>query len=242
MVNVIIEIAKKEVVSYYNKKGIILQNAILALVFCYAPLQQINGLIAAANYQVSVFAGMLDFFLLVATLCPVVIASGISIFAFPVERDQKTMEHLLSLPLTNGEIFLGKAMAAVATALVWSVVMISVILGAALYMNGSRIVWDAPLLTTSTIILLLAVIPAIILLSTFMTVALTSYISNTRSAYMVNIVLVGILIGVTAARSMIMVDPMTFNLALLAVLLVLLAATYVLSVKNFNREKLIAKM
>jgi ABC-2 type transport system permease protein len=239
MVNVILEIARKEVTSYYARKGIIMQNALLAIVFCLVPIQQISANIAAAGYHASAFTGILDFYLLFAAFYPIVIASGISIFAFPVERDQKTIEHLLSLPLTNAEIFLGKVLAAVVTALVWAVIIYSAILGYTLTMNP--IVWDAPLLTPSLSILLFAIVPAIILLSTMLTVALTSYISNTRGAYMVNIVIMGIMIGLTGARSAMPVEAATFNLVLLGFLALLLAATYLLSMKGFNREKLISK-
>lgn len=241
MVNVIFEIAKKEVTSYYARKGIIMQNALLAIVFCIVPLQQIGAALAQGGYRASIFPEAMSFFLLFATFYPIVIASGISIFAFPVERDQKTIEHLLSLPLKNSEIFLGKVLAAVATALAWAVVIFSVILGYTLYSNAGNIVWDAPLFTPSLGILLFAIVPGIILLSTMMTVALTTYISNTRGAYMVNIVIMGIMIGVTAARSTLMVDPTLFNLVLLGVILLLLVIMYVVSVKSFNREKLIAK-
>jgi ABC-2 type transport system permease protein len=239
MASVIFEIAKKEVTSYYARKGIIMQNALLVIVFCFAPIQQISGTMAAAGYQVSAFAGALDFLLLFAAFSPIVIASGISIFAFPVERDQKTIEHLLSLPLTSSEIFLGKALAAIGTALLWAVVIYAAILGYTFIMNP--IVWDAPLLTPSLGILLLGIVPAIIMLSTMMTVALTSYISNTRGAYIVNVVILGIMIGLMSVRSILMVEAVTFNLALLAFLALLVVVTYVLSVKGFNREKLIAK-
>jgi ABC-2 type transport system permease protein len=241
MVNVILEIARKEIISYYGRKGIIMQNALLALIFCFVPLQQIQGAIVASGYRASVFSGTMEFYLLFGSLYPVVIASGISIFAFPVERDIKTIEHLLSLPLTNAEIFLGKALAAVATALVWAAIMFTVILGYTLYSNGEHIIWDAPLFTPSLSIMLFAIVPAIILLSTLMTVALTSYISNTRGAYMINIVAMGAMIGVTGARSVLMVEPAVFNMVLLGALLLLLVATYAVSVKSFNREKLIAK-
>jgi len=144
MVNVIFEIARKEATSYYAHKGIVMQNALLAIVFCLVPAQQISSNIAAAGYHASAFAGSLDFYLLFAAFYPIVIASGISVFAFPAERDQKTIEHLLSLPLTNAEIFLGKVLASVVTAFIWAVIMYTVILGYALLANP--IVWDAPCL------------------------------------------------------------------------------------------------
>jgi ABC-2 type transport system permease protein len=239
MDSVVLDIAKKEVTSYYSRKGIIMQNALLAIVFCLVPIQQISGAMASAGYRASAFGGLLDFFLLFAAFYPIVIASGISIFAFPVERDQKTIEHLLSLPLTNGEIFLGKVLAAVGTALVWAAIIYAVILGYTLTMNP--VVWDAPLLTPSTGVLLLGIVPAIILLSTMMTVALTSYISNTRGAYMANIVVMAIMIALMGVRSALMIEAVTFNLALLAFLALLLVVTYVISVRSFDRERLIAK-
>ena len=52
-----------------------------------------------------------------------------AVMAFPIERDQKTMEHLLSLPLTNGEIFLGKFLSAVVTGIAGLLIVFSVVIG-----------------------------------------------------------------------------------------------------------------
>jgi ABC-2 type transport system permease protein len=241
MVNVILEIAKKEISSYYGKKSIIIQNALLLLVFCYLPITQVNGILASEGYRSSILSMALDAFLLVAAFSPIVIASGIAIFAFPVERDQKTMEHLLSLPLTNGEIFLGKALASIVTGLAGVAVVFSIVIGFTIFASGQPIIWDAPLLTPSLAVLIFGVVPAVIVLSTLMIVALSSLIANARSAYIFNLVIMGVMIGLVSAKAALPVDATVYNGGVLVLIAIMIVVTYVVGVRAFSREKLIAK-
>lgn len=241
MVNVIFEIARKEVVSYYGRKSIIVQNLILFLVFCYLPIEQVGSLLASNGYRASALAS-LDVLLMVASFFPIMVACGISVMAFPVERDLKTIEHLMSLPLTDGEIFLGKALAAIATGLVGMALVYSVVIGYLLAVEGGRIVWDAPLFTPSLAVFIFAVAPLLVALSAMMLVAISGYISNTRESYIVNVVLMGAMIGVNSARLAIPVDPLMFNLGLFALLLALVVVTFVIGMKVFSRERLISRV
>ena len=242
MVSVIFEIAKKEISSYYGKKSVIIQNALLLLVFCYLPITQISSIMAVEGYKSSVLSIALDAFLLVAAFSPIVIASGIAIFAFPVERDQKTMEHLLSLPLTNGEIFMGKALASIVTGLIGAAVVFSVVIGYLVFESGQPIIWDAPLLTPSLAVLIFGVVPAVIVLSTLMIVALSSLIANARSAYIFNLVIMGVMVGLIAAKAALPVDAAVYNTGVLVLVIVMIVVAYTVGIKAFNREKLIAKV
>lgn len=241
MVNVILEIAKKEIFSYYNRKAMLLQNFILLLVFCYVPISQMHQAIAEGGYTSSSLTAALDMFLLIATFSPVIIASGISILAFPVERDLKTMEYLLSLPLTDGEIFLGKSLASIATGLAAAVLVFSIIIGVTIFTSDHPIIWDAPLLTPSLAILMFGIVPAIIVLSTLAVVALSSLVTSSRSAYILNMVLMGVMIGLGTAKLALPVDAALYDLGMLALSVILIVVAYLIGVRFFNRENLIAK-
>jgi ABC-2 type transport system permease protein len=241
MVNVIFEIARKEITSYYGRKSIIVQNLILFFVFCILPIQQAGSLLAANGYRASALAS-LDILLMVASFFPIMVECGISVMAFPVERDQKTIEHLMSLPLTDGEIFLGKVLAAIATGLAGMAMVYSAVIGYLLAIEGRRIVWDAPLLTPSLVIFIFAVAPLLVALSTMMLVALSGYIANTRESYLVNVVLMGAMIGVNSVRLEVQVDPLLFNLGLFVLLAALVMITFAVGMKVFSREKLISRV
>jgi ABC-2 type transport system permease protein len=242
MAGVIFEIARKEILSYYRHKGIIMQNLLLLIAFSLLPIQQINSLLIRNGYRASALSSALDLFLMVAAFYPIIVASGLSVFAFPVEKDQKTIEYLLSLPLSNGQIFLGKAMAAIIAGIAAMLLVYTVIVGYTFVAEGSHIVHDAPIVTSSLIVLAFAVVPGIIVLSTLMLVAISSYISNARESYMINIVVMGVMIGVNTVKAVNLVEPLVFNLGLLVVLLALIAVSYVISTKSFDRERLITRI
>lgn len=242
MVNVIFEIARKEVATYYGRKGIIVQNIILLIAFSLIPIEQIGSLLASGGYRASALSAVLDVFLMIAAFYPIMVANGISVLAFPYEKDQKTIEHLMSLPLTDGEIFLGKALAAIVTGIAGLMLVYSVVIGYLLVVEGGRIVWDAPLVTPSLVVFVIAVAPLLVVLSTLTLVAISSFISNTRESYIINIVFMGVMIGLNSARLAVQVDPLLFNLGLFVLLAILVAITFVIGMKAFNRERLISRV
>lgn len=242
MVNVIFEIARKEVFSYYARKGVIVQNVILLFAFSLIPIQQIGSLLATSGYRVSVLSAVLDVFLMVAAFYPIMVANGISVLAFPYEKDQKTIEHLMSLPLTDGEIFLGKALAAIITGIAGLMLVYSVVIGYLLVVEGGSIVWDAPLVTPSLVVFVIAVAPLLVVLSTLTLVAISSFISNTRESYIINVIFMGVMIGLNSVRLAVQVDPLLFNLGLFVLLAILVAITFVIGMKAFNRERLISRV
>jgi ABC-2 type transport system permease protein len=242
MVNVIFEIARKEVMTYYGRKNIIVQNVMLIVVFSLIPIQQVGSQLAVNGYRAGALSAMLDVLLMIAAFYPIMVASGISVLAFPYEKDQKTIEHLMSLPLADGEVFIGKALASIVTGLAGLALVYSIVLGYVFIVEGGSIAWDAPLLTPSLAVFIFGVAPLMVVLSTMLLIALSSYISNTRESYLINVVIMGVMIGLNSARLAVRVDPLLFNVGLLVMLAALAIITYTIGMKAFNREKLISRV
>lgn len=102
--------------------------------------------------------------------------------------------------------------------------------------------WDAPLVTPSLAVSIFVVAPMLVVLSTMALIAISSYISNTRQSYIINIILMGVVIGVGNVRPAINVDPLLFDLVLVAALAILAFMAYVVGIKAFSRKKLISRI
>lgn len=77
-------------------------------IFSIVPIQQVHSIISYNFYTASSLSIALETSLLFASFYAMVVSSTISAMAFPYEKEQKTIEYLLSLPLTDKEIFWGK--------------------------------------------------------------------------------------------------------------------------------------
>jgi ABC-2 type transport system permease protein len=255
MVNVIYEIAKKETVSFYSNRGNLIRNGLLLLVFCYIPISQIGKILGqngqSSGVLTSVLLGQssntgssllsaLNILLLLAAFYPVLISSQMAVMAFPVERDQRTLEHLLSLPLTDGEIFLGKFLSAVLTGLAGLVFVFTVVIGYTL--ANSNIAWNTLLLNESLALLIFVISPMMVILVTLLTVVLSSHISSPRDAYIVNLVIMMAMLGLNVAIASVNVDIFMFNVGLAVFLILATIILYIAGINTVSREKLISSL
>ena len=236
MVNVIFEIAKKETLSYYSLKSAYLRNGLFLALFAFLTVSNATSTIGKYGNTSTILTIALNILMPMAAVFPVTMASGLSIMAFPAERDQKTLEHLLSLPITDTEIFLGKFLAAVATGL-GGLVLICIIIFGYLLLTTS-IVWDGPLLTGPLTLMILAICPMLVVLLILTTVVISSHISS-RELYIVNIVSMFVLLYLNVAADSLKIDALTFNEGLAVVLAAAIIGTYALGTRTFSREKLI---
>ena len=255
MVNVIYEIAKKETVSFYSNRGNLIRNGLLLLVFCYIPISQIGKILGqngqSSGVLTSVLLGQssntgssllsaLNILLLLAAFYPVLISSQMAVMAFPVERDQRTLEHLLSLPLTDGEIFLGKFLSAVLTGLAGLVFVFTVVIGYTL--ANSNIAWNTLLLNESLALLIFVISPMMVILVTLLTVVLSSHISSPRDAYIVNMLIMMAMLGLNVAIASVNVDIFMFNVGLAVFLILATIILYIAGINTVSREKLISSL
>ena len=120
--------------------------------------------------------------------------------------------------------------------------MFSIVIGFTIYASAQPIIWDAPLLTPSLAVLIFGVVPAVIVLSTLMIVALSSLIANARNAYIFNLVIMGVMVGLISAKAVLPVDAALYNTGVLVLVIVMIVVAYMVGIKAFNRERLIAKI
>ena len=238
MVNVILEIAKKEIKTFFRQSRAF-ATVIMLLIFACLSVYEIHNVLARSGYTSSALSSALGTFLFLAAIFPASITSGISFMAFSVERDQKTLEHLLSLPLSDNEIFLGKFLAAVIAGLAGLALAFSVVIGYTVLSNA--IVWNTPLFTSSLSLLTFVVAPMLVITFALIASILSRYLSS-RDSFISNLVSMGVLLGVFAVRETITLDAYSFNLLLGVVLVVAIIGMYVFGAKNFNRESLVSRI
>ena len=223
--------------------------------FCYIPISQIGRILGqnghTANALTTVLLGQssnmgsavlsaLDILLLFAAFYPVLIASQMAVMAFPVERDQRTLEHLLSLPLSDGEIFLGKFLSAVITGLLGLAFVFVVVIGYAL--ANSSLAWNDIILNEALGLLIFVISPLMVILVTLLTVVLSSHISSPRDAYIVNLIIMVVMMGLNVAIASVNIDPLVFNVGLGVFFAVSTVLLYIVGTKTVSREKLIANI
>jgi ABC-2 type transport system permease protein len=238
MVNVILEIAKKEIKTFFRRSRAF-TTFILLLIFAYISVYEIQNVLQQTGYTSSALSSALGSFLFLAAVFPASLTSGISFMAFAVERDQKTLEHLLSLPLNDNEIFLGKFFAAVTAGLAGLLLAFSVVIGYTVLNNP--IVWNAPLFTSSLSLLTFVVAPMLVITFALIASILSRYLSS-RDSFITNLVSMAVLLGVFALKETVTLDAYSFNLLIGAVLATAIVGMGIFGAKNFNREKLVARL
>jgi len=238
MVNVIIEIAKKEIKTFFRRSRAF-TTFVLLLIFAYISVYEIQNVLQHSGYTSSALSTALGSYLFLAAVFPASLTSGISFMAFAVERDQKTLEHLLSLPLNDNEIFLGKFLAAVIAGLAGLLLAFSVVIGYTVLYDP--IVWNAPLFNSALCLLTFVVAPMLVVTFALIASILSRYLS-TRDSFITNLVSMAFLLGVFALKETITLDAYSFNLLIGAVLTLAIVGMGIFGAKNFNREKLVARL
>lgn len=236
MVNVVFEILKKELSSYYSQKSTIFRNVVFMALFGALTIYQLTKVVSQYGTSAAIISAGLNVLLAMAAIFPVNMAGGISVMAFPVERDQKTLEHLLSLPLSDREIFLGKFLAAAIAGIAGLALIYMVIFG---YTLLSYNIAPGDLLSNGSLSLMaFTICPMLVILLILATVIVSSRISA-RETYIINIFSVFVLLGLNIAVASLNIDPFTFNAVLAAILLPTIIVMYAIGTKTFNRENII---
>lgn len=240
--NVILELARKEILSYYSSKPALLRNVIMLGIFSVVPVQQVLGVLEATGYSTLALSQTLQFYMVFAGLYAVIVSASISMMAFPMEKDFKTLEYLLSLPLKDKEIFAGKTLAAVISGLASLVLIDAIIVVAIFVFAGDKIAWTSGILTPGLVIAAIVLSPSFVVLSTLLMVAVSAFLKTSREAYFATFIAIGLFLGVIYARNIIAADMIEADILIAAALLALSAASYIVAVKTFSRERLISAL
>jgi ABC-2 type transport system permease protein len=226
----------KEVREFRRNRFVIGTMAVLPLIFLITPMLTIFKIPAdASGPEVKAAVGTISLLLLIV---PIALPPVIAAYSVVGERDQGTLEPVLTTPVTPSELLLGKAAAAFVPSVgmayaIYFVVLISVRLGAAPVVND--VVWHAPQLLAQ-----LLFIPLLALWAIWVGIGISTRASDVRVAQQLA-TLAGLpLLGLTALFSYQVIKPsvpLAVGLAL-ALLAVDLAAWRVVS-RLFNPERLV---
>jgi ABC-2 type transport system permease protein len=238
MVNLIFEIARKELLSYFTGKMAIMRNMIMLAVFSIVPIMQINQVMVSTNYDAGAIVQVMEIYLPFSSIYAVVMGSAIAVMAIPYEKEQMTIDYLFSLPLKDGEILAGKVLAAIAAGLAGLAFVMTLICGYVLVLNGHLIQWTPDFPTPSLLLTALVITPLIVVLSVLVIVAVSSFINSVRMTYLPTYLMVGIILGLSFAKYQAGIDPLLMDGAIIGFLAVSIAAAFTVTLKTFSRERI----
>ncbi|MEN3034789.1 MAG: ABC transporter permease subunit [Candidatus Methanosuratincola petrocarbonis] len=198
--------------------------------------QRSTGLLSVANLP-----NLLDSFSFFIVIGAAYIPLGIASYSIVGEKIEKSLEPLLATPLTDGEILLGKAIAALLPTLV------AMYAGAAVFMVGIDAVTFGKLgynyFPNWTLgVLLIVVVPAAVVMSVLYSIIVSSRVNDVRSAngYGILIFIPFLAIYFTSEIRIISLD-INGLLIIASILSAIDAALYFVSTAAFQREEILTK-
>jgi ABC-type Na+ efflux pump permease subunit len=229
-------VVRKEVREFRRNRFVVGTMGVLPLVFLVSPLVTIFRVPdSASGTQVKAAVGVISLLMLII---PVVLPPVIAAYSVVGERDQGTLEPVLTTPVPAGELLLGKAAAAFLPSVglayvIYAVVLVAIRVGAARVVRA--VVFHPPELLAQ-----LLFVPLLALWSIWLGIAVSTRASDVRVAQQLA-TLAGLpVLGFTSLISFQVVTPsvpLTVGLAL-ALLAVDVAAARVVA-RLFDRERLI---
>jgi len=236
-------IATKDLKAIRRRKTILYTLVItplaLSLLFSYIVQYAVSS--AAPGTNVLSFAFLLDAFQFWFAIIAAILPSPIASYSIVGEKVEKSLEPLLATPVTDGEILLGKSLAAFIPTILASYA------GAAIYMASV----DRTMYTvlgylyypnSEMIVILLLLTPITCLLSIELNVIISSKVADVRSASQLGGVIFAPFMGLYIAGE---IDVITLDTITLLVLSAIMAALTVglffVSTRTFQREEILTK-
>src|SRR5580692_1694078 len=121
-------ILQKELRDYRRNRFVVLTMAFLPLIFITAPMVQLFTI--KASITSAKFDAHIGLALLYMLILPAIIPSVLSAYSVVGEREQGTLEPILTTPIHSEEFLIGKALAALLPTLAVAYVIFGVFLGA----------------------------------------------------------------------------------------------------------------
>jgi ABC-type Na+ efflux pump permease subunit len=173
---------------------------------------------------------------------PLMLSCIIAAEAFVGEKERKTLEALLYTPATDGELFLGKMLAALVPGIVYAWVNFAIFALVA-NLGGYPIMGRIWFPTASWWGLMIVVVPAIALFGVSATVIISTRVKTFMEAYQASGVLVILIIFLMVAQStgLLFLSPFVSVLVGLA-LFALDACLIWIGIRVFSRSELIARI
>jgi ABC-2 type transport system permease protein len=226
-------IVRKELREYRRNRSLIWSMAIFPLIFCVQPLIVVFTLPASASGQLA-HEHVLLYLLGIPALVPVFIAA----YAVVGERQQGTLEPVLTTPIRREELLLGKAIAAVLPSLVVAYAVFALFL-ACIELFAQPTVASA-LIQVPDLIAQVVFTPLLAVWSIWVGIAISARSSDIRVAQQLSVLasLPAVLLVVLVALNVIPPTP-GLALGLAVVLLVLDGLGWRITSRLFDRERLV---
>jgi ABC-type Na+ efflux pump permease subunit len=229
-------VARKEFREYRRNRFIVVTMLVLPVIFLALPVAALFRLSATTAH--AVIDKQVGSTLLTTFIIPVVVPATIAAYSVVGERDQGTLEPLLTTPVRRDELLLGKALAAIVPSvlmgyLFFAVLVVSVRIGATQHVVD--VVWQPPQFLAQALFS-----PLLAAWSIWVGIAISARSSDVRVAQQLSTLASLPALAVTALFSFQVLSP-TVTLAVvlaLALAVVDVVAWRVVSA-TFDRERLI---
>ncbi|MGH7918499.1 MAG: ABC transporter permease [Candidatus Dormibacteraceae bacterium] len=227
-------IFRKELREYRRNRSLVVGMAIFPLVFIIQPLVAVFGLPASASGTLA-HEHVLVYMLGIPTLVPIFVAA----YAVVGERQQGTLEPVLSTPIRREEFLLGKALAALVPSVVVAYAVFAVFLACVELFARPGVA--SALIQGPDLLAQLLFTPLLATWSIWVAIGMSARMSDVRVAQQLGIlaslppVLVAVLIALNVIHA-----TLELALAFGMVLLILDGLGWRITAVTFDRERLVA--
>ena len=232
----VVAVMGKELAEFRRNRLIVASTAFLPVMFLASPTVSI--LLIKASAPSTVLDQRVEASLFIPLLIPVLVPALLSAYSVVGEREQGTLEPVLTTPVSRAELLLGKAAAIFLPAVAIAYLMFGVFVAitqVAARPAVARAVWHAPQLPAA-----LVFIPLLAAWAIWVGLAISARVSDTRVAQQLSVL--GSLppIALAALMSFHLISP-TFGLAaaLAGTLLAVDGAACLAVARLFDRERLV---
>ena len=226
----------KELLDYRRNRFVVLTMSILPLIFIIAPMVQLFTI------KVSITSAKLDarigISLLYMLIIPTTIPSVLSAYSVVGEREQGTLEPVLTTPMHSEEFLIGKALAALLPTLALAYVIFGIVLGAVALFAHPAVV--SAIFERDHLLVQLLFTPLIAGWSIWAGIAISTRMSDVRAAQQLAVLASLPPVAIVALMNFnVITASLGLALGLAGALLLIDAMAWRLVAASFNRERLV---
>ena len=233
-------IAAKDLKTFLRRRTVLYSTVLLPLLISII-LPLVLQFAGKRTNNVAALPGLLDAFAWFYAIIPAVIPTPIASYSIVGEKVERSLEPLLATPVSDGEILLGKSIAAFLPAI------LATYAGAAIFMSLMDVVTGDKLgylyfPNWGMAVILLVLAPLAALLSVEGSVIVSARVSDVRSAAQLGGLMFVPFIGIYVAGEIGIITLDTNTLLIIAAILALLAlALFFVSKATFQRDQILTK-
>ena len=229
-------VLQKELRDYRRNRFTLYTMSLLPLVFIVAPMIQLFAAnVSTTNAKLDARIGISLLYMLIV---PAIIPSVLSAYSVVGERDQGTLEPVLTTPIHSEEFLVGKALAAFIPAVAVAYVIFGIFLGAAAAFAHPAIA--SAVFERDHILAQLLFTPLIAGWSIWMGIAVSTRVNDVRSAQQLSLIASLPPLGIVALIQFNVISPsLGLALGLAAALLAIDGLAWRVVAAMFDRERLV---